>query len=97
MQFLSSVNYASLELEYTLPLNLTLTSTIPPQKSNSTLMKMVENAFAFVDSSLTTGVIVNAVLGVVLGASMKRMWALINTLQILTHVPLLNFVLPTNL
>lgn len=60
-------------------------------------MKMVEKAFSFIDGSLTTGIIVNAVLGIVLGASMKRMWALINTLQILTHLPLLNFVLPTNL
>lgn len=60
-------------------------------------MKMVENAFTFLDSSLSTGIIVNAVLGVVLGASMDRMWALIDTLQILTHVSLLNFVLPTNL
>ncbi|TNV87017.1 hypothetical protein FGO68_gene14209 [Halteria grandinella] len=97
LQILSEICYESLEDQYTLPLKVNLTSSIPPQKSNSTLMKMVENAFAFVDSSLTTGVIVNAVLGVVLGASMKRMWALINTLQILTHVPLLNFVLPTNL
>jgi len=60
-------------------------------------MKMVENAFTFLDSSLSTGIIVNAVLGVVLGASMDRLWALIDTLQILTHVSLLNFVLPTNL
>jgi hypothetical protein len=60
-------------------------------------MKMVEETFSFIDSSLTTAVIVNAALGVVLGASMKRMWALISTLQILTHLPLLNFVLPTNL
>ena len=60
-------------------------------------MRVVEKAFSMVDGSLQSGIIVNAVLAVVLGASMKRMWALINTLQILTNVPLLGFVVPTNL
>ena len=60
-------------------------------------MRVVEKAFSMVDGSLQSGIIVNAVLAVVLGASMKRMWALINTLQILTNIPLLGFVVPTNL
>lgn len=60
-------------------------------------MRVVEKAFSMVDGSLQSGIIVNAVLAVVLGGSMKRMWALINTLQILTNIPLLGFVVPTNL
>ena len=60
-------------------------------------MRVVEKAFSMIDGSLQSGIIVNAVLAVVLGASMKRMWALINTLQILTNIPLLGFVVPTNL
>ena len=60
-------------------------------------MKMVEKTFAMLDNTLSSGVAVNVVLAVVLGGSMKRMWALINTLQILTHISLLAFVLPTNL
>jgi hypothetical protein len=60
-------------------------------------MKMVEKAFSMLDNTLSSGVAVNVVLAVVLGGSMKRMWALINTLQILTHISLLAFVLPTNL
>ena len=43
-------------------------------------MRVVEKAFSMIDGSLQSGIIVNAVLAVVLGASMKRMWALINTL-----------------
>lgn len=60
-------------------------------------MKMVEKAFSMLDNSLSSGVVLNVVLAVVFGGSMKRMWALINTLQILTHISLLAFVLPTNL
>lgn len=43
-------------------------------------MVMVERAFSLVDNGLTSGIMINAVLGLVLGASMKRMFALINTL-----------------
>ena len=60
-------------------------------------MRIVENAFTYFDSSLQAGLVVNIVLGVVLGSSMDKMWTLIDTLQILTHVSLLNFVIPTNL
>jgi tetrahydromethanopterin S-methyltransferase subunit F len=54
-------------------------------------MAMVEKAFSLVDNGLTSGVMINAILGLALGASMKRMFALINTLQILTHLPLMGF------
>lgn len=57
---------------------------------------MVTKTFSAVSSSLESGIIVNAVLAVVLGASMKRMWALINTLQIITNIPYLGLVVPTN-
>jgi len=57
---------------------------------------MVTKTFSAVSSSLESGIIVNAVLAVVLGASMKRMWALINTLQIITNIPNLGLVVPTN-
>ena len=43
-------------------------------------MKAVESAFSFVDSSLSSGVIVNIVLAVVIRAPMKLMWFMLNTL-----------------
>jgi hypothetical protein len=60
-------------------------------------MKTVTKTFTAVGNSLESGIIINAVLAVVLGASMKRMWALINTLQILTNIPNLGLLVPTNL
>lgn len=60
-------------------------------------MKTVTKTFTAVGNSLQSGIIINAVLAVVLGASMKRMWALINALQILTNIPNLGLVVPTNL
>lgn len=60
-------------------------------------MKAVEKAFSFVDSSLSAGIIINIVLAVVIRAPMKLMWFMLNTLQILTHMPMLNINLPTNL
>ena len=60
-------------------------------------MRVMGKAFSLVDTSLTSGVIANIFIAVALGASMKRMWSLLNTLQIITHIPMLNFPLPSNL
>ena len=61
------------------------------------LMKTVEKTFGLFDSTMTTGVIINLILAVVIRAPMKQMWNMINTLQILTFMPMLNIQLPTNL
>lgn len=44
------------------------------------MMRAVEAAFSMVDSSLTSGVIVNLVLAVVIRTPMKLMWNMLNTL-----------------
>ena len=59
-------------------------------------MRAMEQAFSLVDSGLTSGVVANIFIAVALGASMKRMWSLLNTLQIITHIPMLGFALPSN-
>ena len=60
-------------------------------------MKSLEGAFKLFEGSMQTAILVNLILVIFVGASMKRLWSLINTLQILTHLPLLGFVFPTNL
>ena len=60
-------------------------------------MRSVEKTFGFIDSTMTYGIIVNIILAVVIKASMKHMWHLINTLQLLTFMPMLNMQIPTNL
>lgn len=57
----------------------------------------MEKSFGFIDSTMTSGVIVNIVLALVIRAPMKLMWNMINTLQILTFLPMLNMQVPTNL
>ncbi len=60
-------------------------------------MKTMEKAFAIIDTSLSGGVVANVFIAVAFGASMKRMWSLLNTLQIITHIPLLAISIPSNL
>jgi len=57
----------------------------------------MEKTFGFIDSTMTSGMIVNIILAVVIRAPMKLMWNMINTLQILTFMPMLNMQIPTNL
>jgi hypothetical protein len=60
-------------------------------------MQAIEKTFGFIDSTMTSGLIVNIVLALVIRAPMKQMWNMINTLQILTYMPELNMKLPQNL
>jgi hypothetical protein len=53
-------------------------------------MRSMEKTFGFIDSTMTYGIIVNIILAVVIKASMKQMWNMINTIQILTFMPTLN-------
>jgi hypothetical protein len=58
---------------------------------------LVKKAFSLVDTSLTGSLVTNILLAGVLGLAMKQIWALINTLQILTLIPLMEINLPYNL
>ena len=60
-------------------------------------MRSVEKTFRMIDSTMNSGIIVNIVLALLIRAPMKLMWNLINTLQILTFLPIMNMALPTNL
>ena len=60
------------------------------------MMRSFEKTFWFIDSTMTSGIIVNIVLAIVIRAPMKHMWNMINTLQILTFIPMLNMQIPTN-
>ena len=60
-------------------------------------MRSMEKTYGYIDSTMTTGMIVNIILAVVIRAPMKLMWNMINTLQILTFMPMLNMQIPTNL
>jgi hypothetical protein len=50
-------------------------------------MRTVQKTFGLIDSSMSSAMIVNIVLALVLRAPMKLMWNMINTLQILTFMP----------
>jgi hypothetical protein len=60
-------------------------------------MRLLETSFTILDTLITFGLFANLFLAVTLGASMKRMWSLLNTLQIFTNVTLLAVTLPSNL
>eukprot|EP00347_Sterkiella_histriomuscorum_P005063 403358044 len=69
-------------------------SDIPPQLSEGTtqLMKTADGA----TTALTSAVSVNFILSLFMGLSLKNLWMLLNTLQILVHIPLLKIALPSN-
>jgi hypothetical protein len=56
----------------------------------------VKKSIILVESSLTGSVAGNIVLAGVLGLAMKQIFALINTLQVVTQIPLLAVLIPAN-
>lgn len=46
--------------------------------------------------TVTGTVTMNIFLSIFLGVSLKKVWMLMNTLQILTNIPLMAFALPSN-
>jgi hypothetical protein len=59
-------------------------------------MRLLERFFKILDTLITSGLFANIFLAAALGASMNRMWSLLNIIQIVSHVTLLALSLPSN-
>ena len=59
-------------------------------------MRTMEKTFGIVDSGMTSGVMVNLVLAMLISAPMKMMWGIINTMQIITYMTWMNMKMPQN-
>jgi hypothetical protein len=59
-------------------------------------MRTMEKTFGIVDSGMTSGLMVNLVLAMLISAPMKMMWDVINTMQIITFMTWMNMKMPQN-
>jgi hypothetical protein len=59
-------------------------------------MRLLERFFKILDTLITSGLFGNIFLAVALGASMNRVWSMLNAIQIFSHVTLLAVTLPSN-
>ena len=59
-------------------------------------MKALSYVFNMAGKSIISGLFANLALSLILGISLKQMWKLFGTLQIITHIPLMNIPLPSN-
>jgi hypothetical protein len=59
-------------------------------------MRTMEKTFGIVDSGMTSGLMVNLVLAMLISAPMKMMWGVINTMQIITFMTWMNMKMPQN-
>jgi hypothetical protein len=59
-------------------------------------MRLLERFFKILDTLITSGLFANIFFAVALGASMHRVWSLLNAIQIVSHVTLLAVSLPSN-
>ena len=59
-------------------------------------MRTVEKTFRILDSGMTSGLMTNLVLALLIKSSMKRMWGIINTMQIITYMTWMNMKMPQN-
>ena len=59
-------------------------------------MRTMEKTFSIIDSGMTWGLMVNLLLVMLIRASMKMMWGVINTMQIITYMTWMNMKMPQN-
>jgi hypothetical protein len=59
-------------------------------------MLTVEKTFGLLDSGMTSGLMVNLALAMVISAPMKMMLGMINTMQIITYMTWMNMKMPQN-
>ena len=59
-------------------------------------MRTMEKTFGIVDSGMTSGLMVNLVLAVMISAPMKLIWGVVNTMQIITFMTWMNMKMPQN-
>jgi hypothetical protein len=59
-------------------------------------MRTVEKTFRILDSGMTSGLMLNLALAMLIRAPMKMMWGVINTMQIITYMTWMNMKIPQN-
>ena len=57
-------------------------------------MRTVEKTFRILDSGMTSGLMLNLALAMLIRAPMKMMWGVINTMQIITYMTWMNMKIP---
>jgi len=59
--------------------------------------KALESSASAASFALTSALSSNFILSLVLGISMKKIWTMISSLQIIVHYPMLKIPLPSNI
>eukprot|EP00347_Sterkiella_histriomuscorum_P009613 403340537 len=88
--------FVSEDQESVIDQNYEISNDVPPQLPDTTATKVM-NALTSGTSTAMTGIVtLNVILSLVMGLSLKKLWQLIQTLQIIVHLPLLQVPLPSN-
>eukprot|EP00347_Sterkiella_histriomuscorum_P005302 403357121 len=91
----SSPIYQPDDYDVYIPQKFILQAQVPPQLSSQSI-DVLESATGTVSYTMTSSIAVNIVLCLFLGASLKSLWTLMNTLQIIVYLPMLKMSLPSN-
>ena len=73
-----------------------LSRKIPPQLPDDQLTEALSDATVAFDAVSKTALISNFLMNVLISGSLNLLWGMINSLQILTHFPLINVLMPAN-
>eukprot|EP00347_Sterkiella_histriomuscorum_P006656 403351936 len=84
-------------LDQSLTQNYEMKKEIPPQYYNSTQMAFLKQIGEVAGNAITGTITSNIALSIILGFSLKNLWMLMNTLQIIVNIPLLSLNLPQNI
>ncbi|CDW88878.1 UNKNOWN [Stylonychia lemnae] len=82
--------------QYTYIDGITIDQELPPQNLNSSGLQILESSLIAAKTIITVTVVSNFALSIILSISMRQLWKLVNTLQLITYIPMLSVALPQN-
>eukprot|EP00347_Sterkiella_histriomuscorum_P015990 403354921 len=96
LYFNVSEYFVTKNLDKTIKQNYTTYLQIPPQLPDDGSTKSLKSFGETASNTLFGSFVLNFIFALVLGFSLKQLWMLLNTLQILCCLPLLNISIPSN-
>ena len=73
-----------------------LSKKIPPQLPDDKATKALSDATTAFDAVSKTAIVSNFVINILIAGPLNLLWGMIHSLQILTHLPLINVMMPAN-
>eukprot|EP00347_Sterkiella_histriomuscorum_P011023 403374043 len=95
VKFLLPKNFIAKSMDAIIQNGYEISRDVPPQITNSTALALLSKFASAASTALTGSFTMNLIMSIFLGFSLKNLWMLMNTLQIIVFIPFYQLSLPS--